>query len=73
MGCEFFYEAYRDLGTTRHPDGPIPWDKTMGYAGHKGLAPDVANALWAVVSRMDATERAWRVEQITAEGGGGVG
>jgi len=70
VGCEFFYEAYRDLSTCRQTDGPIPWDRTMDYAERKRLAPDVANALWSVISRMDVTERRWRVEQIKAESGG---
>jgi hypothetical protein len=43
----------------------------MDYADRKHLAPDVANALWSVISRMDGTERRWRVEQIKAESGGG--
>ena len=68
-GCEFFYTAFRDLQTTRQTDGPIPWDKAMAYADRKGLAPDVADALWIVVSRMDLAERGWRLEQLKAESG----
>lgn len=69
-GSAFFYEAFRDLQTTRHPEGPIPWDRAMAYAREKGLAPDLARALWIIVNRMDVTERKWRVEQLEAEAGG---
>jgi hypothetical protein len=69
VGCEFFYDAFRDLATCRAPDGPIPWDKAMRYADRKELASDVADALWTVVRMMDNAERRWRVEQLE-EGGG---
>lgn len=69
-GSDWFYEAYRDLGTCRPPDGPIPWLAAMAYADRKGLAPDVAETLWAVVWRMDNAERGWRLEEIKAGGAG---
>lgn len=59
-----FYEAFRDLATCRPPDGPIPWDKAMAYADRKGLAPDVADALWAVIRKMDQAERRWQIENV---------
>lgn len=65
-GGEFFEEAFGDLISCRPPEGAIPWDKAMAYADRKGLAPDVANALWIVVSRMDTAERNWRLEQAEA-------
>lgn len=68
-GADFYYTAYRDLGTCRPPDGPIPWDKAMAYADRKRLAPDLADALWTIVSRMDNAERRWRLEQLEQEAG----
>lgn len=62
----FFYSAYRDLVTCRLPDGPIPWDKAMAYAERKGLAPDVADALWAVIRKMDQAERRWQIDNLRA-------
>lgn len=70
-GVGFFYEAYRDLGTCRHPDGSIPWTACREWCRDKGLRRDVANAVWIVVSRMDMAEREWRYEQMKAEAGGG--
>lgn len=43
----------------------------MAYADRKSLAPDLADAVWTVVSKMDLTERSWRYEQLKAETGGG--
>lgn len=43
----------------------------MAYAARKGLRPDIAEALWIVVHRMDSTERLWRYDQLKAEVGGG--
>lgn len=40
----------------------------MAYADRKGLAPDVADTLWAVVNRMDNAERQWRVDDIKSGG-----
>ena len=42
----------------------------MEYADRKGLAPDLADALWHVVHRMDDTERLWRLEELKAQNGG---
>lgn len=72
-GSDFFYMAYRDLATCRHPDGAIPWTAAMEYAAWKGLKPDIADLVWAVVSRMDAAERGWRFDQLAAETQGGQG
>lgn len=70
--ADFFYDAFRDLATCRHPDGgSIPWDKTMAYADRKGLQPDVANALWTVVRKMDQAERGWTLDNLKAGGAGG--
>jgi hypothetical protein len=66
-GSEFFTEAYRDLVTCRSVDGPIPWTACHIYAQHKGLAPDVTDALWEAVRRMDLAERIWRVENPDPE------
>lgn len=60
----FFYEAFRDLATCRAADGPIPWRDAMAYADRKGLAPDVADALWTVIRSMDQAERRWQIENI---------
>lgn len=61
----FFYDAFRDLSTCRPPDGgAIPWDKAMAYADRKGLRPDVANALWTVMRKMDQAERRWQIDNL---------
>ena len=73
INAGLFYRAYRDLVSERVPDGPIPWGKVMAYADRKRLPPDIADALWAVISRMDTVEREWRIEQIEREFGSGVG
>lgn len=65
-GSAWFYDAYRDLSTCRPADGPIPWTAAMAYADRKGLAPDVAETVWSVISRMDNAERAWRLDEIKA-------
>lgn len=39
----------------------------MAYARHKGLAPDVADLVWAVVRKMDTAEREWQVENMQSE------
>lgn len=72
-GVDWFYEAFRDLSTERPPDGPIPWSAAMAYADRKGLAPDVAETLWAVVRQMDFVERKWRQDEIAAQAGGAGG
>ena len=36
----------------------------MAYADHKGLAPDIADALWIVISKMDYAERKWQADSI---------
>jgi hypothetical protein len=36
----------------------------MLYAEHKGLAPDVFDAMWAIVRRMDSAELEWWGEQV---------
>lgn len=67
-----FHEAFRDLATCR-TDGPIPWDKTMAYAERKGLTPDVADAFWTVIRKMDQAERRWQIENIRRNlGNGGI-
>ena len=68
-----FNEAFRDLSTCRAPDGPIPWTAMRLYARDKGFAPDVAEAVWAVIRQMDIAERRWMVENMPGaeEGGGG--
>jgi hypothetical protein len=64
-GIEWFFEAYRDLSTDRRFEGgPIPRLSAMAYADRKGLAPDVAETMWAIVHRMDNAERAWRLDEI---------
>lgn len=68
-GDELYYEAYRDLVTERTPDGPIPWSAVMAYADRQGLSPDLADALWAVISKMDQAERMWRIENIREAAG----
>lgn len=70
-GSEFFHTAYRDLATCRHPDGSIPWLAAMAYADRKRLRPDLANALWEAIWRMDVVERRWRLDEIRRESGGG--
>lgn len=54
--------AYRDLVSCRPPEGPIPWDKVALYADRKGLEPDNADLLWAVIRKMDLAERSWITE-----------
>lgn len=71
LHSELFFEAFRDLVTERPPDGAIPWSKAMAYARHKGLARDVADALWSVIRRMDAVERNWQIENLKQEAGDG--
>lgn len=66
---EFFFEAFRDLISCRPPDGPIPWTAAMAYADRKGLAPELATAVWEVVSRMDLAERQWRYDELKREAG----
>lgn len=69
----FFYDAFRDLATCRPTDGPIPWRDCMAYADRKGLAPDVAEALWTVIRKMDQAERRWQIENMRrGSGDGGV-
>lgn len=71
-GSAFFYEAYRDLATERrHAEGAIPWSACRLWCRDLRLQPDIANAVWIVVSRMDLAERQWRYEQLKAESGGG--
>jgi hypothetical protein len=73
-GAGFFYDAFRDLATCRPPDGgAIPWDKAMAYADRKGLQPDVANALWTVMRKMDQAERGWQIENLKQGAGSGDG
>ncbi|MEJ7831345.1 MAG: hypothetical protein WKF79_00385 [Nocardioides sp.] len=70
--ADFFYDAFRDLATCRPPDGgAIPWDKAMAYADRKGLKPDVADALWTVIRKMDQAERLWQVDNLKAGDAGG--
>lgn len=71
-GSDWFWAAYRDLSTEGHPDGPIPWSAAMAYADRKGVAPDVAETLWAVIRRMDDAERGWRLDEIKSGESGGV-
>jgi hypothetical protein len=56
-GDELFMRAYWTLDSERSPTSGgasrIPWSSTMAYADRIGLAPDVGNILWAVVSSMD--------------------
>lgn len=70
-GSDFFLAAYRDLVSCRPDGGPIPWTAAMAYADRKGLEPDLADALWAVVSRMDLAERRWRFDNAKTEVEGG--
>ncbi len=45
----------------------------MAYAERKGLAPDVADAFWTVIKKLDQTERRWQVENIKRNlGDGGI-
>jgi hypothetical protein len=67
-GADWFYTAYRDLSTCRPADGPIPWTAAMAYADRKGVAPDVAETLWAVIRQMDNAERGWRLDEIESGG-----
>lgn len=43
----------------------------MAYADRKGLQPDVADALWTVVRKMDQAERHWQIENLKAGDAGG--
>lgn len=71
-GASLFYDAFRDLTTERPPDGgAIPWSKVMAYADRKGLAPDVADALWTVMRKMDQAERQWQIDNLKAGDGRG--
>lgn len=69
--ASFFYNAFRDLVTCRSADGPIPWRDCMAYADRKGLAPDVADALWAVIRKMDQAERRWQIDNLKRQTGHG--
>lgn len=42
----------------------------MAYADRRGLAPDLADAMWRVVSQMDLAERKWRFDNLKTETGG---
>jgi hypothetical protein len=45
----------------------------MAYADRKGLAPDVADALWTVIRKMDQAERRWQIENVKRNlGDGGI-
>ncbi|QDP55260.1 MAG: hypothetical protein Tp170SUR191951_98 [Prokaryotic dsDNA virus sp.] len=46
----------------------------MAYADRKGLAPDVAEAFWTVIRKMDQAERRWQIENLNSgkSGGGGI-
>lgn len=58
-GDEFYIRAFAELSTTRNYGftlGPIPWDRIVAYGSHKGLEPDMIDALVAVIREMD---RAW--------------
>jgi hypothetical protein len=71
FGADFFFAAYRDLISCRHPDGPIPWTATMEWADRRRLDRGLADALWTVVNRLDCAERQWRFDQIKTKGDGG--
>jgi len=43
----------------------------MAYADRKGLSPDVADALWTVIRKMDQAERSWHIEELKGRMGGG--
>lgn len=45
----------------------------MAYAERKGLVPDVADAFWTVIRKMDQAERRWQIENINRNlGNGGI-
>lgn len=45
----------------------------MAYADRKGFAPDVADALWTVMRKMDQAERRWQIENFKRNlGNGGI-
>jgi hypothetical protein len=44
----------------------------MAYGDRQGLAPDLTNALWAVIFRIDLADRKWRLEELKREGSAGV-
>lgn len=70
--ADLFWTAFRDLATCRSPDGPIPWRDCMAYADRKGLAPDIAEALWAVIRKMDQAERRWQIDNLRSGRDGGI-
>lgn len=39
----------------------------MAYADRKGLDPDVADALWAIMRKLDTAERVWRADRLREE------
>lgn len=43
----------------------------MAYADRKGLQPDVADAFWTTIRKMDSAERRWQIENLKREAGGG--
>lgn len=72
FGADFFFNAYRDLQTCRHPDGgAIPWTAAMEYSDRKALGAGLAEALWGVIRLLDAAERQWRFDDWKAQHGGG--
>lgn len=45
----------------------------MAYADRKGFEPDIGDAIWIVVHRMDLVERNWRHDRVKEEVEGRVG
>lgn len=57
-GEEFYLIAFWTLSTERQVSqgalGRIPWSRAMNYAVKKGVAPDMLDAFWQIVSTLDA-------------------
>lgn len=56
-GEEFYIVAFWTLNTERQVAqgvlGRIPWSRAMDYAVKKGVAPDMLDAFWQIVSALD--------------------
>lgn len=43
----------------------------MEYCDRMRYGPDIADAIWIVIHKMDIVEREWRIEELKQESGGG--
>lgn len=63
----FFMQAFSDLSTMRqqgYSPGPIPWDKAMLWAAHKGLDESLTDLFMTVIRVMDNAWLEWHSKQL---------